>query len=250
MGLDIKVKICGLSDPEHVAVAADAGAAYIGFVFVEKSPRYVTLEQAAALALDVPPGVAKVALTLDAARGWSTSEIDRRRDTSGLVAAAAAGEIDITGDLGAVPSAGFDEARSKTYTIDTLATLTGQPILLPSGEVNVTAKVGYKLNGIDSTDTRTNGLETSLNRRRALAGVNLGIPLASAREDFLGALGELSLDLGGGIDDLSDFGTLTNWNAGLNWRPSESLSLQASYTVREAAPSLTQICWSHSPIRP
>ncbi|MGJ8583744.1 MAG: phosphoribosylanthranilate isomerase [Marinosulfonomonas sp.] len=66
MGLDIKVKICGLSDPEHVAVAADAGAAYIGFVFVEKSPRYVTLEQAAALALDVPPGVAKVALTLDA----------------------------------------------------------------------------------------------------------------------------------------------------------------------------------------
>jgi len=66
MGLDIKVKICGLSDPEHVAAAADAGAAYIGFVFVEKSPRYVTLEQAAALALDVPPGVAKVALTLDA----------------------------------------------------------------------------------------------------------------------------------------------------------------------------------------
>ena len=191
--------------------------------------------------LNAPVGDWNLALTLDAARGWSTSEIDRRRDTSGLVAAAAAGEIDITGDLGAVPSAGFDEARSKTYTIDTLATLTGQPILLPSGEVNVTAKVGYKLNGIDSTDTRTNGLETSLNRRRALAGVNLGIPLASAREDFLGALGELSLDLGGGIDDLSDFGTLTNWNAGLNWRPSESLSLQASYTVREAAPSLTQL---------
>lgn len=66
MGLDIKVKICGLSDPEHVVVAADAGAAYIGFVFVEKSPRFVTLEQAAALALDVPPGVAKVALTVNA----------------------------------------------------------------------------------------------------------------------------------------------------------------------------------------
>lgn len=66
MALDTKVKICGLSDPEHVAVAAAAGAAYVGFVFVKKSPRYVTLERAAALAIDVPPGVAKVALTVNA----------------------------------------------------------------------------------------------------------------------------------------------------------------------------------------
>jgi hypothetical protein len=190
---------------------------------------------------NAPVGDWNLALTLDAARSWSTSQIDRRRDTSALADAAAAGELDITGDLGGVPDAGFDEARSKTYTIDTLATLTGQPILLPSGEVNVTAKAGYKLNGIESTDTRNEGPETSLNRRRAEAGLNLGIPLASAREDFLAPLGELGLDLGGGIEHLSDFGTLTNWNAGLNWRPSQSLSLQASYTVREAAPSLTQL---------
>ncbi len=190
---------------------------------------------------NAPVGDWNLAITLDAARGWSTSKLDRRRDTSALVEAAAAGELDIAGDLGFVPGAGFDEARSKTYTIDSLATLTGQPILLPSGEVNVTAKVGYKMNGIDSTDTRNDGPDTSLNRRRALAGINLGIPIASAREDFLGALGELGLDLGAGVDHLSDFGTLTNWNAGLNWRPSESLSLQASYGVREAAPSLTQL---------
>jgi len=64
--MDIRVKICGLKEPEHVAAAAEAGAAYVGFVFFEKSPRNVSLERARDLALDVPVGVAKVALTVNA----------------------------------------------------------------------------------------------------------------------------------------------------------------------------------------
>ncbi len=44
------VKICGLSTPETVAAACAAGADWVGFVFHPKSPRYVTPEQAAALA--------------------------------------------------------------------------------------------------------------------------------------------------------------------------------------------------------
>jgi phosphoribosylanthranilate isomerase len=63
---DIKVKICGLRTAEDVAQAASSGAAYIGFVFFEKSPRNVSLELARALAVDVPIGVAKVALTVNA----------------------------------------------------------------------------------------------------------------------------------------------------------------------------------------
>ena len=61
-----RVKICGLSTPETLAAAVDAGAAYVGFVFFPKSPRNVTLAQARDLAVEVPPGVAKVALTVDA----------------------------------------------------------------------------------------------------------------------------------------------------------------------------------------
>ncbi len=60
------VKICGLKDSATVAAAADAGARYLGFNFFPKSPRFVTPEQAAALMLDVPMGVAKVALTVNA----------------------------------------------------------------------------------------------------------------------------------------------------------------------------------------
>lgn len=61
-----RVKICGLSTPETVAAAVEAGAAYVGFVFFEKSPRHLSLDAARSLALDVPPGVAKVALTVNA----------------------------------------------------------------------------------------------------------------------------------------------------------------------------------------
>lgn len=66
MPSDIRVKICGLRTVADVLAAAEAGAAYVGFVFFAKSPRNVTLEEAAALAIEVPPGVAKVALVVNA----------------------------------------------------------------------------------------------------------------------------------------------------------------------------------------
>lgn len=61
----VRVKICGLREVAHVTAAAEAGAAYLGFVFVEKSPRAVTPDQAAQLAAATPPGVAKVGLFVD-----------------------------------------------------------------------------------------------------------------------------------------------------------------------------------------
>ncbi|MGI1663035.1 phosphoribosylanthranilate isomerase [Palleronia sp. KMU-117] len=62
----VRVKICGLTAPADVAAAVKAGAAYVGFVFFPASPRNLSIEAARDLALSVPPGVAKVALTVDA----------------------------------------------------------------------------------------------------------------------------------------------------------------------------------------
>jgi phosphoribosylanthranilate isomerase len=61
---DIRVKICGLRSPADMQ--AVAGAAYAGFVFFEKSPRHLTLDQARDLAVLAPVGLAKVALVVDA----------------------------------------------------------------------------------------------------------------------------------------------------------------------------------------
>ncbi|MGR3434851.1 MAG: phosphoribosylanthranilate isomerase [Shimia sp.] len=61
----IRVKFCGLTRPEDVAAASEAGAAYVGFVFFPRSPRNVSYDAARALALHAPPGLAKVALVVD-----------------------------------------------------------------------------------------------------------------------------------------------------------------------------------------
>ena len=64
--MDIRTKICGLKEPAHVSAAVAAGAAYLGFNFFAKSPRYVAPAVAARLAADVPAGVAKVGLVVNA----------------------------------------------------------------------------------------------------------------------------------------------------------------------------------------
>lgn len=49
-----------------IVAATDAGATYVGFVFFPRSPRAVSVALAAQLAIEVPVGVAKVALVVDA----------------------------------------------------------------------------------------------------------------------------------------------------------------------------------------
>lgn len=72
-----RVKICGLTRPETVSAAVEAGAAYVGFVFFPKSPRHVDIEAARDLAVNVPMGVAKVALIVDADDAATDAILDR-----------------------------------------------------------------------------------------------------------------------------------------------------------------------------
>lgn len=61
-----RFKVCGLSTPEGVDAAVASGASYLGLVFYPRSPRHLSLDQAAALAARVPSGVSRVALVVDA----------------------------------------------------------------------------------------------------------------------------------------------------------------------------------------
>jgi phosphoribosylanthranilate isomerase len=67
-----RIKICGLTREEDVAAAVAAGADALGFVFYEKSPRFVTAARAAQLVSKVPPYVSTVGLFVNA----SPQEID------------------------------------------------------------------------------------------------------------------------------------------------------------------------------
>jgi len=62
------VKICGLTTLIDAQLAVDAGADYLGFIFYEKSPRCVTIEQVQAIisGLHKPAQVRSVGVFVDA----------------------------------------------------------------------------------------------------------------------------------------------------------------------------------------
>ncbi len=64
--MPIEVKICGINAPEALSAAVEAGADYVGFIFYPPSPRYVTPDEAGALARAAPAHVRKVGLLVDA----------------------------------------------------------------------------------------------------------------------------------------------------------------------------------------
>ena len=64
--MSLIVKICGLSTPETLAAALDAGADMVGFVHFPKSPRHLSLSDAPALMGRVRGRSKKVLLTVDA----------------------------------------------------------------------------------------------------------------------------------------------------------------------------------------
>ncbi|MDR2881945.1 MAG: phosphoribosylanthranilate isomerase [Azoarcus sp.] len=60
-----RIKICGLTRPQDVTAAVEAGADAVGFVFYPPSPRYVPFDRAAELAALLPPFVTPVGLFVD-----------------------------------------------------------------------------------------------------------------------------------------------------------------------------------------
>ena len=60
--MTISVKICGIDRIESVDMAVEEGAAYLGFVFYQPSPRNLSLDKAKQLIFRVPKNVIRVGL--------------------------------------------------------------------------------------------------------------------------------------------------------------------------------------------
>lgn len=61
-----RIKICGIKHQDDALKAVECGADAIGLIFVEKSPRYVSLTDARVIAESLPPFVTVVGLFMDA----------------------------------------------------------------------------------------------------------------------------------------------------------------------------------------
>ena len=77
--MSLIVKICGLSTPETLDAALDAGADMVGFVLFPPSPRHLAFETARVLAGRVRGRAQKVALTVDAEEKFLQSVVEALR---------------------------------------------------------------------------------------------------------------------------------------------------------------------------
>ena len=65
--MQTRIKFCGMTNHQDVQRAIDLGIDALGFVFIEESPRYLTIQQAQELLEKVPPFVVKVGLFMNSA---------------------------------------------------------------------------------------------------------------------------------------------------------------------------------------
>ena len=63
--MQIKVKICGMTDAATIQTAIDHKVDYLGFVFYPKSPRNLTPKQATLLTKNIPSHINKVAVIVN-----------------------------------------------------------------------------------------------------------------------------------------------------------------------------------------
>ncbi|MEM7702143.1 MAG: hypothetical protein AAF251_09435 [Pseudomonadota bacterium] len=190
--------------------------------------------------LSKPINAFRLTSTVDGSLVESTTQIDNRFDTSGFEQAALDGTLALDGALPSNAEAGFESAFSRTTSGESLTTIRGPLVDLPGGELLATFDVGANWQRLESDDTRSMS-SVSLTRRVLTSGANFVIPITSRRTGFADALGSFTLNAQIGFDDVSDFGTLGDYNASLNWEPTDGLNLSATYIVREVAPGLSSL---------
>lgn len=136
-----------------------------------------------------------------------------------------------------------DLTRSTLRTGDAIYTLSGTLARLPAGPVSVTTRGGFDTRRLSTRRQRSLAAVQSsrLARDEANARINLDIPLASADRGVAAPLGKLSINANAGYRRLSDFGAITSFGYGLNWEPTEGMSILASSLNEQGAPTIQQL---------
>ncbi|MCY7398374.1 MAG: TonB-dependent receptor, partial [Sphingomonas bacterium] len=131
-----------------------------------------------------------------------------------------------------------DENRSTRRAFSRDGTATGPLFALPAGDANATLKLGLDRTDFDSRARRA-GVVTNANLGRTTgeASASVDLPLAKRAS----AIGRLTANANAKLARLSDFGTLIDIGAGLNWSPAPRLTLLTSFTREEGPPSLQQL---------
>ena len=178
------------------------------------------------------------------ARTANDTSTTRNADFTALRAGVLAGTINpFAADFGAnLLFEAPDLASSLNQNIDVRSTLAGTPLTLPAGDVQMTFASGFTRQMLDS-ETWRSGVTTDVSLRRNIMShsVNAELPITGRDFGIGSTIGEWSVNGNIGYSDLSDFGKLLEYGAGLRWAPARNLTFQASITGDENAPSIGQL---------
>lgn len=119
----VRVKVCGITNREDALCAVDCGADALGFIFYEKSPRYVSPERVGEIIAVLPPFVTPVGVFVNA----SEAHVDAVVKLAGLRAIQLHGDESPAACLGhSVPviralrvGPDFDPETMRSYLVDT-----------------------------------------------------------------------------------------------------------------------------------
>jgi len=75
--MSVKIKICGITNLADAQAAADAGADALGFIFYDKSPRCVTVQQAADISKQLNPFIMRVGVFVNAEEDFILSAMGK-----------------------------------------------------------------------------------------------------------------------------------------------------------------------------
>jgi hypothetical protein len=185
-------------------------------------------------------------LTGDFDRTATDTTTGRGLNASAFQAAVAAGDPSVN-PFGTIASNLYtavapDTAHSVSTSASAELVLNGNLFQLPAGGVQTTFKIGADTRGLDAKTVRS-GVSTQrkVTRDRENLQTSFNVPLTSTRNDVLAKFGDLSANFNAGYENLSDLGGLTTLGAGVNWTPIKPLSLIASFTDEEGAPSTNQV---------
>ncbi len=135
-----------------------------------------------------------------------------------------------------------DLSDSLSQTGNVRSTLSGSLLRLPAGEVRTTLASGFTRQTLDS-ETYRSGVTANVKLRRNVVNhsVNIDMPLTEREAGIGASIGEIGLNGNIGFSELSDFGQLVEYGAGIRWSPLEDLSFSASIIGDENAPGIGQL---------
>ncbi|MEG8019926.1 hypothetical protein [Sphingomonas aerolata] len=131
-----------------------------------------------------------------------------------------------------------DRSRTVTGTLLTKAVANGPLVRLPAGDAQITLSGDYARSSSSGSLPGLRDTTLDLTRTTGGASVNADLPIASANQDVLAFLGQLSVNGMIGVSDVSDYGRLLSSNYGLTWSPVRPVQLIASVNAAQTPPAI------------